>query len=307
MNTGTFKPTFPVCFDNSMLTSYAACARKFQYEYLEHFTAPKTSIHLHAGSCFAKGLEVARQAFYIEGKPVEEAMLAGGNALLAEWGDYEPDDPDSPKRLERMIQGLGAYFREYPPFTDHVQPWKDQTGTAMIEYSFAHPIEVNHPESGEPLLYTGRFDMVGDYNSGCYAADDKTTGQLGASWLKNWHLRSQFTGYTWALQQDGYPCQGAIVRGQSFLKTKFGFAEVLELRSSWMVEQWYEQMIRRIERIKELWESGIWDQDLDSACASYGGCSFQRLCQVRDWHDWAEGEYVRLRWNPVLGEREKVA
>jgi hypothetical protein len=289
-----------------MLTSYAACKRKFQYEYLEHLTPPQLSIHLHAGSCFARGLEVARKAFYAEGRSVEDSILAGGQALLAEWGDYIPPDPGSPKRLERMIQGLGAYFREYPMHSDHIQPWKDEAGNPMIEYSFAHPIDVKHPTTGEPILYTGRFDMVGDYNGGCYAEDDKTTSQLGNAWLKNWHLRSQFTGYTWALQQDGYPCMGAIVRGQSFLKTSFGFAEVLELRANWMVESWYEQMCRRIERIKELWVTGIWDQNLDQSCASYGGCGFQKLCTVQNWESWVEGEYVRLRWNPVTGEREPV-
>ncbi len=306
MNTTAFTPDFPIYFDNSMLTSFAACDRKFQYQYLEHFVPPKLSIHLHAGGAFAKGLETSRRAFYSEGLGLDASLLAGGNAILEFWGDYEPFDPNDNKRLERVVIGLGAYFREYPPMTDSVQPWKDASGAPMIEYSFAFPIEVDHPVTGEPLLYTGRFDMVGEYNSGCYVLDDKTTGQLGASWLKNWHLRSQFTGYAWALIQDGFPCLGAIVRGQSFLKAKFGFAEVLELRTNWQIAQWYEQMIRRVERIKELWATGIWDQDLDSACAAYGGCGFQKLCLVKNWEDWAEGEFIRQRWNPVKGEREDV-
>jgi len=267
----SFRPTFPVCFDNSMLTSFAACNRKFQYEYLEHFTSPHLSIHLHAGGCFARGLEVARKAFYQDQLPAAEAIEKGGYALVEQWGEYEPFDPTSPKRLERMIMGLGEYFRQYPMFSDHIQPWKDESGLAMVEHSFAIPIPVDHPTTDEPILYTGRFDMVGEYNAGCYVLDDKTTGQLGASWLKNWHMRSQFTGYTWALLQEGYPCLGAIVRGQSFLKTKFGFAEVLELRPNWQIEEWFQQMIRRIVRIKELWDHGFWDQNLDHSCAAYGG------------------------------------
>jgi len=262
------RPEFPVCVDNSMLTSFAACPRKFQYEYLEHFTSPYLSIHLHAGGAFARALEVARRTFYTEHQSVEDSIFAGGQALVTFWGDYEPLDSTSPKRLERMIQGLGEYFRTYPMFTDHIQPWKDSSGVPMIEHSFAIPLPLEHPTTKEPILYTGRFDMVGEFNSGCYVLDDKTTGQLGASWLKNWHMRSQFTGYVWALQNEGYPCQGAIVRGQSFLKTKFGFAEVLELRSQWMIEEWYEQMLRRIQRMIEIWDHGFWDQNLDSSCTN---------------------------------------
>ena len=303
---GNFRPSFPEQVDNSMRTSFVNCPRKFQFEYLEHFTPPKTSIHLHAGACFARGLEVTRKTFYVEGQGAKESLLAGGLAIVEEWGDYEPFEPDHNKRLERVVQALGAYFTEYPMASDHVQPWKDQAGIPMIEYSFAHPLDIEHPDTGQPILYTGRFDMLGEYNAGCYCDDEKTTGQLGASWLKNWHLRSQFTGYTWAARVDGFPCNGAIVRGISLLKRSFGHAEVIELRADWQIEQWYDQLIRDISRMKRCWEEGFFDQNLDQACAAYGGCGFQRLCSVKNWEQWASQDFIRQKWNPVTGERELI-
>jgi len=39
------------------------------------------------------------------------------------------------------------------------------------------------------------MDMIVDFAGGRYGEDDKTTSSLGASWAKQWDMRSQFTGY----------------------------------------------------------------------------------------------------------------
>src|SRR3990172_5087025 len=101
-------------------------------------------------------------------------------------------------------------------------------GEFGIEFSFAAAIpEVKHPETGDPILFCGRFDQLAEYNKMLFVEDEKTTTSLGEQWRNNWDLDSQFTGYVWGAKQFGLPVVGAIVRGIGLLKTKTTHQEVI--------------------------------------------------------------------------------
>ena len=304
MNEAQARPDFPTVIDSSMRGTYRDCPQKFYQNYILHRQTPGTNINLLFGGCFAKALEVVRDAFTTEGLPIEEALVAGATEARAMWGDFQPPEGKN-KTLPRLVEAIAEYFHEYPPYSDHIQPWR-AGGKPCIEFSFSYPIDVKHPVTDEPILIAGRCDMVGDYHGACYAVDEKTTTQLGPSWLKQWHLRGQFTCYTWALLQAGFPAVGAIVRGMSILKTKFGHAEVLELRPQWMIDRWYEQFCYDVEDMIRDWKRGYWSWDLNSSCSDYGGCSYLGLCTVKNPDEWAKSEYEIRRWNPVKGEEEEV-
>jgi hypothetical protein len=59
-----FVPQFPEIIDSSMLSSLKTCETLFEKTYIQHWKAREASVHLHAGGAFAKGLEVARTAFW---------------------------------------------------------------------------------------------------------------------------------------------------------------------------------------------------------------------------------------------------
>jgi len=301
----TTPPPFPEVIDSSMRATYRACPQKFYQEYILNRKRPGISVDLHFGGCFAKAMEIIRTAFYQDGKSLEESMMLGATEAIGMWGDFVPPEKKN-KTLPRLVEAIAEYFQEYPPLSDHIQPWR-AAGKPCIEFSFAEPIDIKHPTTGNPILIAGRCDMVGDYHGGCYPVDEKTTTQLGPSWLKQWHLRGQFTCYTWACKRAGYPAIGAIVRGMSILKKSFGHAEVLELRPQWMIDRWYVQFCDDVESMIRDWERGYWSWDLDKACADYGGCAYQDLCRVENPEPFAKTEYEIRKWNPVIGKEEKVA
>jgi len=281
-----------------MLATARSCYQKFFQTYMEHWKPQGESIHLHAGRCFAKGLEMARRAHYEWGKDPEESIGRGLVALTEEWGDFQAPEGTA-KTLERMLGALEFYFDAYPLDTDKATPMVMPSGKRGIEFSFAEPLSFLNPETNEPVIYSGRSDMLANWAEGLYVEDDKTTTQLGASWSRQWDLRSQFTGYCWAARKARLPVAGVLVRGVSILKTKYDTQQAITYRSDWEIERWEAQVLRDLKRIQECWEAGYWDYNLDHACSEYGGCAFQPICKSPAPEQWLPVYFERRKWDPL--------
>jgi len=292
-------PQLPKVWDSTIRSDYVSCLTKGYYSFQRKLGSLHGSTDLIAGGAFAKGLEVTRRLFYGGTKlPLREAIEQGMLAALAEYGDHEQaEGRRSDKSPQRVIEAIAAYFTKYPPQEDILQPYI-LSGEPCVEFTFSLPLPLLHPDSGEPLIYAGRFDMLGTRHGQLLWVDEKTTSQLGPTWANQWNLRGQFTGYTWACQQYGYPVTGGIVRGISFTK-EFGFAESLQLRASYQVESWYQQLIRDIARVIDAYKSGWYDQAFGDACSAYSGCPFRALCEAQDPENWIEGRYGIRDWDPL--------
>ncbi len=308
-----------------MLGALKSCDVLFFLNYIQHWKAKGLSVHLHAGASFARGLEVARKAFY-EGEyavPVtgtnltgekltwfitesrepgdaESSIACGLRALLVHYGNYECP-PDSAKSLERTAGALEFYFDKYPlQFGEGSEPIVLPSGKRAIEFSFAHPLPINHPETGDPLLYVGRMDSILQYAGGSWICDEKTTTQLGPTWGNQWDLRAQFTGYAWGCREAGIRVEGAMVRGISILKTKYDTQQIITYRPDWQIDRWYEQLLSWIEDLIQKWKHKRYRHNLDHTCQEYGGCQFKRICVTSTPEAWMDTYFERRVWNPLL-------
>ena len=294
---------FPDFIDNTARSMFACCPQKWVYGSLHSIGPKETSIHLHAGAAFATGLEVSRKSFFNLGLSSAASIKLGCEAFIAAWGDYEEPE-DTNKSRDRMLEALLEYFSEYPLDTNPVKPIPTHSGEHAIEFSFSVPLPIKHPVTGNPLSYQGRFDMLASYNDAAFAVDEKTASQLGTQWMMQWDLDSQFTGYCWAARQYGYPVAGAIIRGISILKTKFGHAQAIIYRPDWQLERWYQNLLHNIEQMISYWrlanEGGFIPQALDkSICGMYGGCSYRRLCLSPNPEQWIAADFAPRHWNPL--------
>lgn len=326
------KPMFPHTVDSTMLSTFRSCPQKLFRTYVEHWKPRTESVHLVAGGAFAKGIEVARKAFFEQeiltpkvtyddngNRHVEwltsheqvtgaEAAEIGAGACLAAYGDFECP-PDSAKSAERTLGALEFYFDRYPLGADGMEPiTMPGSGRRGIEFSFAEPLEVKHPISGDPILYTGRADMLAEFNDGIFVVDEKTASQLGASWSRQWEMRGQFTGYQWAAGRAGINAQGSIVRGISILKTKYDTLQAITYRTPYEVQRWYDQTHRDVRRMLQCWEQGWWDFNMDGACTEYGGCSLVDICKSSP--DIAESylpiKFEKRVWDPLARRQLSV-
>lgn len=296
------RPMFPHAVDSTMLAAFRSCPQKMFRTYVEHWKPKMESVHLVAGGAFAKGIEVARKAFYDDGRDRESSEALGIEALLKAYGDFECP-PDSAKSLERTAGALEFYFTNYPLGNDGLDPVRLASGQRAIEFSFAEPLGVNHPVTGDPILYTGRSDCIGEFAGSIYAVDEKTTSSLGASWSRQWEMRGQFTGYVWAARRTGLDVTGAMVRGVSILKTKYDTQQVVTYRSPHEIELWLNQTERDIRRMIECWSEGYWDYAIDHACQEYGGCSMVQVCKSSNPESWLPMSFEKRVWDP-LARRE---
>lgn len=301
----TYSPHFPVAIDSTTLGTFRSCPQKMFRQYMQHWKPAAESVHLIAGGAFAEGIEAARTSFYQHGASAEDAVAAGLGALISKYGDFECP-ADSAKSLERTAGALEFYFEQYPLGADGATPLQFSDGRHGIEFSFAQPLPIDHPVTGEPLFYTGRADMIAEAYGGVYIYDEKTTSSLGPSWAKQWEMRSQFTGYCWAAREFGLNPQGVCIRGVSILKTKYDTQQVLSYRSPYEIDRWLDQTCRDIERMIECWKQGYWDYNLDHACSEYGGCALQSVCKSSDPEAWLSTYFVQRVWDPLAREEVTI-
>jgi len=295
------RAALPLAIDNTMVTSFRSCPRKFYYPFVLNKIPHGTSVHLTAGGALAAGVNAARNAQYAADHQlsIDQLLEAALVPFLREW----PADFDAPegeaKNWHNVFHAMEEYLRQYHPWTDLVQPLRGPDGRPSTEYTFAIPIpEVLHP-SGDPFIYCGRFDMLGTYAGLHVIVDEKTTGSLSASWLKQWQLRSQFLGYCWACQQHGYTVNDVIVRGIAIQKTQHQFLPAPIHYGQHLIERWYDQLLITLADIVKCWNDNQWRYDLGDSCASYGGCDYARdVCTQRDPEEWL-GALADRTWSPL--------
>lgn len=183
------RPPFPEVIDSTIRAAATSCMQKAFLEFLLHYKPKEPSVHLHAGSAYAAGQERVRRAFYMEGESAEDALAQGLGAVLQHYGSFDCPD-DSAKSASRTAGALEFYYEKYPLGVDDAVPITLPGGGRGIEFSFAEPLmELPHPETGNPIIYCGRMDMICEKNRLVLIEDDKTTSQLGASWPRQWDLR----------------------------------------------------------------------------------------------------------------------
>jgi hypothetical protein len=307
---------FPSVIDNSMREYWVACRHKWFRRHCQGLAPRSTSnVHLHFGKCFAAGLHTTRVCYY-GGSTAQDSLLHGSRRILSEWGDYEMPDlppPASNKTLSACLDALLSYFIEYPLESDRVRALDIGHGT-MAETSFAVPIPgCYHPVTGEPLIYAGRFDMVGTIGSAVWVVDEKTTTQLGDRWANSWRLRGQPTGYCWGLRQYGLQPIGAIIRGVGILQSRITFAESIQPRAPWQIDQWLRQLQHDVQEMVECWyeytanpngldvgdrEGKAFPRNLDHACSDFGGCPYLSLCDTADPEPWLDDYRIEF-WDPL--------
>jgi hypothetical protein len=249
-----------------------------------------------------------RMAYYRDDQAAPTAAAFGLHALIKAYGDFIPPPHKATKSLDRLIQAFKYYCEAFPLDTDPVQPYRRKDSSPMVEFSFALPLDeqvLRHPETDEPLIYTGRADMVATYAGALSIYDDKTTSQLGPKWGNQWNRRAQFTGYTWAARAYNIPVTQVVIRGIAILKTEINHAQAITSRSEHHVNEWHIQIIRDLLRAIQCWKDGYYDLNLSDGCGAYGGCMFQQPCMSPNPDPWLESNFIRKVWDPLARE-EKV-
>ena len=289
---------FPHLVDSTMLSALDACEVKWLFEFGHHLSPLAINPDLHAGGAFSHAIESTRRAYYGDNLRADQALAIGIKALISFWGDFTPPEKN-PKTCEAMIGALADYFREYPLEEDLYRPHILADGAPAVEFTFSIPTDIRHPETGDPILYGGRSDMIANYDDQWLCIlDEKTTKAFYGDWASIWGMRGQFLGYCFAGQTYGYATTRAVIRGIAILKTKYHHLQVIEEYSQWQIDRWWETTNKKIAKMVQVWEDNSWTHSYGDACGSYGGCTFLPLCTSHQPED-GFSNFQRRVWDPL--------
>jgi len=297
---------FPTVIDSSMLNS-ASCPRRFYWNYIRRIIPKGDNIHLHAGGAMAEGLRVLRNSFYRDNLSKEESEWKGLCALLMYYGDTEIVATKHNKQWNRIATAYLSYCKEHPVDTDYLKPAMSASGKPMVEFNFVLPISesLRHPDTGEPLLYAGRCDMIGQYQKQLWVEDDKTCSQMGASWAGQWRMRGQFRGYVWAAREHGIDARGAIIRGICIRKNDIAHGEALVPMNTRAIELWRNNTIQRIASLIDCYQKNSWPMDYGELCTTYSGCPYLELDERVDPEPFITQHFQTDTWSPLKDEEKE--
>ena len=309
-------PEFPHAIDNTMRKLLVKCEKATHYRFeLGLQPEGESKVDLHAGAAFAKGMEAMRRAYYIDDVQPDLALNVGINALHAAYGSYIPPEKSN-KTAARMAGALAFYQQQQPIENDVLKPIEWTSGPSErehigIELSFNYEIGIDHPVTGKPLTYCGRFDMLALDDVGrAWVVDEKTTSQMGDKWANQWFMDSQITGYCWGarklLDEHGLhdiQVAGAQINGIAIRLRDYEYQRLPVFREQWEIDRWFGQLFDDVTRWKNAFISKQHNMALDHACAFYNNpCEFVPLCKSRNPERLIDGSYIVRRWNPLTRE-----
>ena len=292
----------PRVVDNTILSTFRNCQHKALWEHIFKLTPTAPSVHLHAGSCFSKALETLYRSAY-GGSTKLEALARANFAFEKAWGDFTAGEEGN-KSKERVWQSVESYAAQYDPPGDYIAP--AAAFSDPFEYSFAIPLTKDiwglsfpaHPSTGEPFLYAGRFDMIGEHAGQLRIRDDKLTTQLGANWDRSWTLRSQFIGYVACMQALGHSLDTVEIRGVQPLKETINHKTAVKSYSNDVIWRWMKQIQRDLSELVRVASSEDWAHNFSEICSAYGGCPFLDLCRASSPEDYFD-TFAKRDWNPL--------
>lgn len=250
----------------SSLDTFQRCQRKYWLDHrVVRIEPPTKSVHLHAGSCIAQALEVARKTFYWDGLGAAETQILATNMLVDSWGDPMLF-ATSPKNLQACCVALDKYLTEFP---------LDQSEYVPLAGHVEHKLSAILGG----MEYDGTPDMVCEYAGEIWCLDDKTTGgRLDDTWRASWLRRGQFMGYAWLLEQHGIEIAGTIVRGIQ-IGTRPQVKETYVPTPPHLVKEWQREAIQLMCDCEDKQDFLDCAPSLGVSCVVFGApCEYLQRC-----------------------------
>jgi hypothetical protein len=293
----------PRVLDSSILSAFRNCQHKALWEYILGLGSSVPNIHFHAGASFARALESLYKHAYNGSASLEQSLAFANFAFERQWGTFTPAT-ETNKTKSRVWDAVESYAQTYSPPSDYIAPSK--LFSNPFEYSFAIPLTRDsfgldfppHPVYGEPFLFAGRFDMIGEQYGALRIRDDKLVTQLGPLWEKQYTLRGQFIGYVAAMQILGFKIDTVEIRGTQPLKESIQHKTAIKTYSPEVVSRWKEQIARDVWNLVNAALSDDWSFNFSDICSSYGGCPYLDLCRSSEPESYFE-TYGQRNWNPL--------
>lgn len=296
-------------WDNTSLTWFMDCPRKYYYAMIEGWRSKETSPHLTFGLEYHRALErfdVLRASGYGH----EAALHEVTRETLERTHDFASDHRT--KNRVSLLRSIIWYLDEFAD--DSAQTVILADGRPAVELSFRIPLG-DYTLDNQPVLWCGHLDRVVNFNGDTFVTDRKTTSMAVSSYyFDGYELDRQMTGYTYMGQVAlAAPIRGVIIDAAQVQPEYTKFARGITYRTPARLEEWIENTWYWITQAAQLAkgfggeasypmnETSCTKHRSNDATAGAHGCIFRDICSkspgVRQ--RFLETEFQREPWNPL--------
>lgn len=262
-------------FDNSTIEAFLDCNRLAWYNYFHHFESKSAA--MSAGTVWHAGLANLHQT----------KNLSQANVVMARA--YEQH-----KAILQMGASRHAFGVLNTALVEYDKRYTNMPGIEMHEQELHFAVWIEASEWTLGFWLVGRLDGLLTYNNDFLILENKTTSQIGGSYLAGLDMSRQASTYSYAvnklLSQNSYP--GPRVRGVLFnvvkLGTKIEFLRHTVLRHEKALLEFEQETIRIVAAIRQSWASPEKPIKNTRSCNRYGECQFTDLCKAWTGQDKAK-------------------
>lgn len=289
-------PTLQTSFDNSSLSLYKDCPRKYFYAIIEGWRPTSESAALTFGTLYHLGMETLARA-KASGADHETAVRCMLRKVIPQTETLGwTDNYRNPYTLLRTLVWYADHYRNDPLQTVMLPGDKP-----ALELSFRFELPIKTP-SDEPYFYCGHIDRIARMQGQTYCIDYKTTtSALTDAYFARYNPNAQISGYSYAAQVlFMQPASGFIIDAMQ-LGVNFNRPQrYIAPRTHEQLDEWLENTMAWIKRIEHSAIHNSWPMNEES-CTKYGSCQFREVCNktpsIRD--NFLASGFRRDRWNPL--------
>lgn len=291
-------------WDNTSLTLWQECPRKYLYRMVEGWRPKKKNIHLLFGGIYASALENFHKWIAL-GRDREDAMIDTVRlALDMSWDRDEgrPMEFDDPKKTrDALLRTIIWYLEQFAD--DPLKTFITAEGKPAVEYSFALPVDGD-------IILTGHIDRLVTYGKDILVTDNKTTGSVLNQWYFNQYtLDGQMTQYTFAGKVVyNIPVKGVVIDAAQVGSGFSSFDRGFTFRSDEQLDEWYHDSMLAIAHAREATLKREFPMNRTS-CTKFAserggrkGCEFYDICSQpeRVRHAFLKTEFTQdYTWDPL--------
>ena len=240
-----------------------------------------------------------------------------------EYSRYEDDEKDKKRTRVNMEEAIIKYANRYN-LSNRIWVSKQDKpeATVGIEIPFDVIIDIrarpgvlfsNYTTSplgdeGKQIRFVGRLDgLVFDSGDNLLLEENKTTAQINATWITQWEMSHQLTGYIVVARQFAMlSCEAAEVIGLAIPQPKTspydGLVRVPATRSASRVNQWLQWFVNSVLDFEDATAAPLEAATFTHSCTRYfRECSMLPLCASdrEEQEDIFNNQMTIQEWNPL--------
>ena len=233
-----------------------------------------------------------------------------------EYSEYYDDPSDKKRTLVNMEEAIVKYANRYNPNERRVwvKDADDPTSLVGIEIPFDYILEIkslSHVFEDRRLRFVGRIDGLSINSEGkAILEENKTTSQINASWLSNWQMSHQITGYMIVASammmksvREGEVIGLAIPQPKS--SPYDGLVREYVTRNESQIKQWLSWFISSADDFDTARQAPLDAATYTHSCTRYfRECAFMPICTAEreDQEHIFNNEMTVHEWNPLAEE-----